>query len=547
MKLLIALCLTSFLISGLNGYCRNEICSGTIANSPNCLVCNAALGYVTNNEQTCIYAKHEKCLMVNRLGECLQCEPGYKPVGAACYVITLYDDPRCIRYSVEDICSLCQTGYIPSAAGNCEAIPNPPPPGQPGLIANCQYYSASGVCTYCAQGFYLSGNVCHSANVPQCLVYSGPVCLRCATGYKLVDAHLSFDYYAAMYASQTLGVLPPAVTSQCVLEGAVSNCVRYSASQACTQCAVGFYLTSINTCAVVTTLVPNCVQYSTNGVCLYCATNFYIVQNVCYPLTVSIPHCVAFSGPNACARCDPGYFLETPVLCTPVTTTIPQCQVYASATTCQYCATNFYPINSGTVCAAISVIVPNCAINTFNGCVQCADNYVLTFNNLNQAICVTQTMLPNCLRQTQSTCLVCVAGFYLSSGACQTLARAQNCHDYDATTDRCHICDPGFYPLPTGSCSQAGITLITNCLYYLNANTCYQCAANFMLSADGKTCSPAPIVNCVVFSSKYQCVYCVRNYYYDATVNKCILSTIKLENCELQSSDGVCIQCDQGY
>jgi hypothetical protein len=107
-------------------------------------------------------------------GVCLDCYPGYYLSGALCF----NSNPNCLTINtINGWCLTCPSGH--ALWGNT-CVPNAQ------LNPYCAVFLASGACTVCSQGYYISTGICVAAN-PYCATYSqvSGACLTCYAGYYL--------------------------------------------------------------------------------------------------------------------------------------------------------------------------------------------------------------------------------------------------------------------------------------------------------------------------------------------------------------------------
>lgn len=104
----------------LSAHVNGQTCSPTVCRAFStakiCLVCNNALGYISDAKGGCFSADSEKCLRVDEGGLCVECASGYLPHGGTClavgkiYGITTID---CLEFNADNTCKLCPAGKVP--------------------------------------------------------------------------------------------------------------------------------------------------------------------------------------------------------------------------------------------------------------------------------------------------------------------------------------------------------------------------------------------------------------------------------------------------
>lgn len=501
-----------------NGKCINGLCQCLSGHSGN--DCSIKCG---NNCGVCTSTSCTSCAganMVNSGSEC-SCIDGYildengdciDPCGDLCEVCGNLACSLCVAnaYFSSNDCT-CIYGYVNSGLNSCEPCSN-----------NCVSCTSVNECSNCAIGFYLTLNSDCLACGSDCDECNSIECIDCSNGYVLFEGSClgncptgTFELNGACKAcsdncndctstqcnSCNSGFYPSG--SNCI--DCSNNCIACSSITQCTDCKIGFYLTSNSDCLQC---ASNCDQCNSNE-CTHC-TNGYVL----------------YEG-NCLANCPPSTF-ENNGACEPCSDNCNDC----TSTQCNNCDSGFY-LTANSDCLECAL---NCAECNANECTHCANGYVLY----------------------EGSCLAnCPAGTFENNGVCEVCS--DNCNDCNSI--QCNICDSGFYPAgvyclacQNGCSSCISSTECLDCSDHCDecdSNGCITCAngynlilnlcelscpdGTFSLNGVCSNCSD----NCLVCESFEKCSIC--NEPFDLINNFCCI-----ENCS-ECESGICTLCQQGY
>jgi len=492
---------------------------------------------------------------------------------------------NCVKYNLtqvlsRNVCGGCNTGYIPTIDGvTCASntgLPNcvfSQTGTNTGLCYQCSpnYYNVNGQCvstsipncaTYvntiwsfttpgtlqcatCLNGFFLSNDFlsCTAGNVINCISYAqgqSSQCNACAAGFVFLT--LTSVYYCypipallncaflqdtsatsgANFATiscalcnansvqvfgartwSTLGLTTQAQTT-CMPFTLIANCIAYNQGSpiiksntfSCTQCSSGYwYAVGNSTCVIRVNMPSQCSNYSlTADLCTVCSSGSFLslTGTNCVTFPNGIFQCNQYTSASTCIQCNSGWFLSNNACAS--STLINNCAIYAANFTCSSCTSGFFLTNS-TNCAVATAT--NClTFTSITACATCANTFGLqTTNGVTSCVLVS---LPNCLNSTT------VAPF------------------------TCLICNTGYYPNPSGVCTNVAQT-IANCIVYDSATTCVTCSSNSVLNVARTVCN-------ATFYTSYIDPNCRQSF---------LTSTPTCTQCALGSffSNGTCTTC----
>ena len=440
---------------------------------------------------------------------CLQCPTALDAVNIGCN--------QCC-YKVEGpglVCSSCPAGdYVFQQGGQCLKVDG------------CLSLSSQGVCSSCADGFYLSQGVCAACDISCSTCLDSSVCSICNTAYfngtNVNNAHC---------------------------QACSTGCSTCSDATICSACMSGYRINSL-VCAACT---ANCATCSVSS-CLTCTSGAVLVATGCYVCTdvgqqgsIGCISCLSAGGRIECTACASGYYLDpstkvcatcaskfsNSILCTfdyPL-----QCSDDAHATLtsrfylvsgqcvananrcksmsntagscslCYFTATEGYYSLAGGICNLCSVT--GCKTYTsICQCLSCNDGYQFINSQCNSC----QTLHCNICQASVTACQTCAVTYGRLSSAC-ILCQPANCDNCDGDSSICTVCSMGYF-LNSGQCYSCQ----TNCLSCTSNILCTSCSSTHYLQANGR-CKTLPS-NC-----------------------------LSIDKTKLSSNVGACKRCDYGY
>ncbi|KAL4488465.1 hypothetical protein ABPG72_013033 [Tetrahymena utriculariae] len=463
-------------------------------------------------------------------------------------------------------------------------------------LSKCLECSQIGVCTSCANGFYLQNNSCQntclqgfsdsSKNLcvdchPTCVTCQGPLatdCLTCISGY---------------YLNST--------TNICQI--CDPGCYSCSSKQNCSQCNNNYFLyqnycyqtcpngtyptqnNNISVCLPCTD--PACFQCSKSQ-CILCSPGYFINIGICSACDSTCKTCL--NQPKTCTSCD-----QTKNLVLSNTSCVSKCgssqyvdpilnkclQCFYSCSSCFgpnsnqcfSCQPNGFYLTNQTQCSICDQSCLYCSGPGFDSCTQCAPGYY----KLGDSVCVqscpdgfflnTSTnqcqscnqVCYNCNGPQNSDCTSCAAGYYQSISNQNGIICSQ-CNSKCLTcngpfSSNCILCNSGYVKYnsqcqnfcPQGFRSIKGVCVQcpSNCGYCINQSlnssvqVCTQCLQNYILNQLDNTCVQiCPTGTFQVFIASNQQAPDISSYYCQACDQGCI-------SCSQSSSN--CSQCKTGY
>jgi hypothetical protein len=592
-----------------------------------CKACN--IGYTLWKDQCVPNAQYStQCVIYSGAGVCLLCGQGFHLDGSSLCVRTsitncmtyLFDkqtctacsgsyylwnnncvikDVNCLEYDVSTkYCRFCATGYyfqtstmkcVAGSVANCGVyawnsdmcficttgtLQNNYCVPTANVDANCAYY-ASGVCTRCKDGYYLSGTTCTAGTKTNCQVYtnSADYCMKCSTGAVYQGYCVSslitncVSYSDTTYTTCTGCTSNLVVTANaCVAASAVTNCLNYYfTSNICLLCAASYTLWN-QLCISDADIVMNCAQYSpTTLKCVYCNRGYYFDTATSKCIAVSVSNCATYHlDSKYCYQCGVGTHIYWNNQCVPNANVVTDCAEYVSTvcdrciatkyfsggvctagTTancllfristdyCQLCVTNYNPWNNE--CIAAANWDTNCLEYTSGACYYCPPGYYVD----GTSHCASGTTA-NCVfyLRDASTCQKCLTSYFLWNNFCFLNTKSvTGCREYDSATQACTICASTMYLSSTATC--IADTAVANCnVYRLNYDQCWQCATGYSL-ANG-ACIPAANFNqyCRVYDTILVCSHCHPLYQLQTGacnpigITNCATNIVNLAQCQ---------------
>lgn len=238
------------------------------------------------------------CKIYSEAGACLFCmrDSFLNSTSGACQSIPYAQLlPNCNIYSNATTCYQCDSGFLPSASGNCQtATPLP----------NCSVQFQQNVCSQCVPGSFLSNGAC-SPPIPGCSVAaSASTCQTCISGYFLANGACS----------------PVADNST------VANCATYGADQRCRACSKGYALDTDgrncwNASQASGQIDGNCENtvINTGQYCNICRQGYYLNNGTCAQIPRdSAEGCFIadVTQPTRCLVCLTGFQIDLTDSCT---------------------------------------------------------------------------------------------------------------------------------------------------------------------------------------------------------------------------------------
>jgi len=254
-----------------------------------------------------------------------------------------------------------------------------------------------------------------------------------------------------------------------------------------------------------------CLAWNGNQYCTQCdnANLYYQIGNGC--VRYSGNACVAIDYLGRCINCQQGFYLAYGNTCQLVTYIV-GCTLYATDTSTTVCRT----------CAAGYILVQNRCLQSVANC----DQYIPGTN----------------------ICARCALGYTQAADWCSCVpGNILNCIQYDCI-GLCVLCNSTFPRLANNRASC--LTWIPYCVVYQpTSNGCRICAAGYVLSSDGLTCT-AGIPFCLTHQnyttgSPLLCSVCQTNYYLSANSTLCVGM---IPNCQtIDYVNLICSLCFPGW
>ncbi|KAL4460055.1 hypothetical protein ABPG73_001733 [Tetrahymena malaccensis] len=516
--------------------------------------------------QQCI-SKCNKCVSQNT---CLQCSPGY----------FIFIDKTCV--------SKCPSTFIANNSNqSCECRPN-----SQLSVNKC----------ICNSGYFEIGDNCQqcTSNCSQCV--SSSTCSKCISGYYLLrdgfqllsdescvqkcpDTFIKDNlnqscicrpnsYLSANKCSCNPGYFE--VESNC--SQCTSNCIQCSTQTTCSQCQLGFYLFVDGTCIFncPSTFIlsdSNCIcrphstlQKNVINTCI-CNDGYIDIGGTCEACTPNCDQCVT---QKTCNKCSSGYYLFIDGTCIK---TCPQsfypdlknkCTCRPNSTLIKdICVCNIGFVDIGGDCKSCPQNCNQCESQYL--CLVCQENYYLHVNGT----CVSQCPATFNIDQAQKKC-ICRQNNQTCNDTCpdtfliDSTKQACVCRSYSTLKKGECQCNTGYLDV-SGICQPCS----QNCDQCLSQSVCAICSPNYYLLNNSNCVSECPKTFQADFSTK-QCIcrpnsFLLKQYYlfnFEKTnffllSNNCICNNGFVDlngeckpcssNCDVCSSQTVCLTCSSGY
>lgn len=357
----------------------------------------------------------------------------------------------------------------------------------------------------------------------------------------------------------------------------ISNCLYSNIFNLCEVCASGYALQSSSlytTCASTTVL--NCFMIGPTGACVMCSQGKVVDAD---------GNCASVN-PLGCSQSNLGFY-------TPAANQGLMFEFYMKGAGCTQCDKNNVAVffsspqplcvfsttistQNNNLATATKVFIPYCMFYALDAnfnliCSTCNANYI---PQQNRAACYLPTTpaLRFCAiaQNSGQACYRCLTGYYYdaTSGSCKA-GNIANCLDY-LNANTCLNCASGYFVATT----LQGTTLcfdasLTNCQNIDQSQSisgtlsCFTCAAGFFSTSGStygnfplKQCVPVPAVpNCVAFAtqstiatSRLNCIQCSASFFLNVTANACLPRTANVSNCvSYAPNQDACTACVVGY
>lgn len=419
------------------------------------------------------------------------------------------------------VCSLCDQ------SGNCDICASE----SACLVCREGYTTAHGSCTECARGYrYDNGCVPCPKNCAVCMVDpssssasggAGVICLECLGNMLMVDGVCSgcADGY---YLNGTCMSCNRARTQHCALCSYAET--TSGGVLSCSACQPG-WITSFEFC---TLRDPNCrtsflpLTFSTRCVlsplatCASCPQDTYYLRGSCLP-KCRTAHCeVCAADGSGCTQCMSGYVLQAGAKPSCVACSDTRCRLCpASTSVCARC-------EEGTLAQGkcVDCGVENCRICVENpeSCDECAPGYrryraqALSLLDPPRYLC-SPCAVEGCVfcPDGPGICEECAPGRFLQAlgdqeWSLQTTAcvecQVEHCLSCDGSPTQCGICEPGFYlakDFQPGASAGDGIVV--------DASACLACPPGCTVCDYGVWCAGEALQG-----AELVCGYCEEQY-----------------------------------
>jgi hypothetical protein len=256
---------------------------------------------------------------------------------------------------VSTTCTLCDTNYFITNAGDCQLC-NVPVPG----CLTCTPTPLGVACNTCDLGWKLKWFSCVcdpiASNLLNCETCASPiVCTKCVSSMFYIGP-VDFKCYPCTtfdpncvqcgslnrcsLCATTYGIKTNSDgTTLCVpCNKTLSNCTECIAVSACTNCDLGFGLNLASTCSKCVSMFKGCVECETSVECLLCTSDAFLIMGrcrYCWEL-FKCASCVSNATSVICVSCETGYYLTAD----PVTGVM-QCRICKELTlNCEVCSSS---------------------------------------------------------------------------------------------------------------------------------------------------------------------------------------------------------------
>ena len=275
----------------------------------------------------------------------------------------------------------------------------------------------------------------------------------------------------------------------------IDECLVYQIkADKCEECKPGHYFGGDKTaCDPYPQGIYGCDVYRSKTSCKACQTEFYLKNELCHPVVNKIENCVDYLDEFECDRCADGYVIYQD-LCIKAEAT--NCLTYMNKNTCLTCQEGYSfkeeGINLNCVPISISQCTKTSPVAPFQ-CLECASEYILTNDNLCEAV---STKITNCVEyKDQTTCLRCSGLTALSSDGSACLDSPEVVYHLDLNCNHsvipeqpiCNTCSPG-YNFLNGVCTACTETTIQNGCVSCDPKEpeiCLMCQSGYIQTPEG--------------------------------------------------------------
>lgn len=516
-----------------NNFCLAQDITGCktyVQNLNLCVACNS--GYILSAGLCVVWPANCNAYGTNLGGVfCKTCNATYYPLNGVC---TSQNILNCDTYvSNENTCQSCKPGFLLQA--NACVTPTP--------IENCATQTLQ-TCTVCKVGFYLNSNACLTQAVPNCKDHVPNLnqCANCDANFALGGGQcflvpITCQKYTVSAAGLNCEICNSGFYSNngnCLAQS-VQYCAGYTFNtNTCTSCDPNFTLQG-NTCVSTSgNAIPHCSNQD-GATCYDCDPGYYLSNNACPAQTVT--HCSLYENQsNNCLFCDTGYELSNNV-CLPIPSNCQSYNITPTKVVCTDCFLKFY-IQDGN-CVPQEIKDCDVPVLNENKCQACYPNFYLANGN---TACLPQD-LQNCsiFVEQQNVCLICIQNYDLLNGACYKIP--DNCISYQPTSNMlsCTECKSGFYP-SAGICEAQSVGFCKD--FQANTNICLACHPGYQLLNGGTLCQGAVDPNCNVKNTDGTCKTCKANFYPSSGL--CTAQSIPGCGTYVENQN-VCVSCQSGF
>lgn len=528
-----------------------DVCTACL---PNCDVCDPGTGiclhcadtyaHVGGNSRACEQCP-EDTYYDGVSQTCNQCPPGTYYGGAP--------DNLCIACpagswngpaGISTTCQDCAPGTADCATNSDTCVPTT------GGCTGCSAGYGGSDCTPCEDDYWSDGTTRAPCQLCPygCRSNDGTTAGRCATETgDCTICNAGFGGTECLECTDnTFTVRPTGGTDDCQPCSTTQNCVEcYSHTGDCTLCDTGYVLNGVvcdplGSCQagtyydVASDLCVACPTGTWNGdgtgtACQPCSsttTNCATDPGTCDPETGVCEGCSAGYGGDECAECIANDFWSVGGTLDPCQPCNAGCTSNGGATpgacfletgSCAFCNAGY----GGGACTPCSPGTYSIGMPSSVGCLDCSE------------------LTENCIACSAETglCTACDTGYVLNGAVCDLVQQCLAGTYYDATSDSCILCDPGFW-------SAGG-----------NSDPCLACPSGCS-GADG-FCSDTT-GECLVCNTGYgedeygggACVECPAGTFGQFLVppESCVACSFNTPNCiDCTVDTGTCNECEEGY
>ncbi|KAL7716668.1 Protein serine/threonine kinase [Entamoeba marina] len=171
--------------------------------------------------------------------------------------------------------------------------------------------------------------------------------------------------------------------------------------------------------------------------------------------------------------------------------------------------------------------IPNCYLQTSNGCEECYEGY-------ENKIIFCEECPSNCLRCLKGECLNCEMNYQLNeTNQCEAISNPISSFD----NNKILKCNDGYY----SNTNECILCSDSNCIT-CNSSQCLTCNTNYTLNTG--SCQLIELNNGEEIISNYGVIDCIAGCY--SNNSQCINCSLTFHNCELCNINE-CLNCNEGY